>query len=85
MEMVSSSSSSASNDDINDDESLLKKLCVLLCMPQIARESTSEHLKLPKFPGGSSPPDPPRVKDCRAAMFSTSGNNFAPSPDKKTT
>ena len=39
------SSSSASNDD-DDDEPFLKKLSVLLCMPQNAPEGTSEHLKL---------------------------------------
>ena len=33
------SSSSASDDDF-DDEPLLKKLCVLLCMPQDAPECT---------------------------------------------
>ena len=70
--------SSASNEDYNDDPPL-NKLCVFLCMPQNAPECTSEHLKLPKFPGGACPPDPPRVKDCRAAMFSTS---FAP-PNKR--
>ena len=48
------SSSSASNDDY-DDKTLLKKLCVLLCMPQNAPECTSEHLKAPKFPGGACP------------------------------
>ena len=28
------------------------------------------------------PPDPPRVKDCRVAMFSILANNFAPLPLK---
>ena len=31
---------------------------------------------------GSMPPDPPRVNDCRVAMFSTSANDIAP-PDGK--
>ena len=52
MEMVSSSSSSASDEDYDDDPPL-KKLCVLLCVPQNATECASEHLKLPNFPGGA--------------------------------
>ena len=48
------SSSSASNDDY-DDETLLKRLCMLLCMPQNAPECTSEYLK---FPGGACPQTP---------------------------
>ena len=47
---------SASNDDNDDElstESLLKKICVPLCMPWSAPECSSEHLKLPKFPGGA--------------------------------
>ena len=61
-----------------DDEPPLKKLCMLLCMPQNAPECTSEHLKSSKFPGGSMPPDPPRVNNSRAAMFTTSPNDIAP-------
>ena len=61
MEMVSSVpvaiSQSASNDDF-DDEPLLKKLCVLPCMPQNAPECASEHLKLSKFLGGACPQTP---------------------------
>ena len=34
--------------------------------------------KITKISWGSIPPDPPTVKDCMAAMFSTSANNFAP-------
>ena len=44
---------------------------MLLCMPQNVPECASEHLK-------SMPPDPPRVKDCRADMFSISANDIAP-------
>ena len=51
MEMVSSS---ASNEEYGDDPPL-KKLCVFLCTPQNAPECASEHLKLPKFPGGACP------------------------------
>ena len=60
---------------------IIMKLCVVLCMPQNAPECTSEHLKLPKFPGEACP-QTPRVNDCRAAMFSTSANDIAP-PDGK--
>ena len=55
--MVSSSSSLASDDDYGG-EPLLKKFCVLLCMPQNAPEYTSEHIKLPKLPGGTCPLTP---------------------------
>ena len=55
------------NDDY-DDEPLLKKLCVLLCMPQNVPECTSQHLILP---GGSMP-----VNNCRVAMFSTSAQRM---------
>ena len=76
---------STTNDDY-DDESLLKKLCVLLCMPQIAPECTRMHLRTPKITKiswGSVPPDPPyRVNDCRVVMFSTSANENVP-PDGK--
>ena len=71
MEMISSSSSSASDDY---DEPLLKKLCVLLCMPQNAPECTSEHLTYLV----EHPTRPPRVKDWWVAIFSTSASNFAP-------
>ena len=72
MEMVSSVpvAHAASNDD-DDDEPLLKKLCVFLCMPQNVPECASEHLKVPKLSWGTMPPDPPKVNNCRAAMFST--------------
>ena len=43
---VSSSSSSASDYD-DDDEPFLKKLCMLLCIPQNAPECTTENQKLP--------------------------------------
>ena len=64
---------------------LLKKLFVLLCMPQNAQECTRMHLRTPKITKiswGSMTPDFPRVNDCRAAMFSTSANDIAP-PDGK--
>ena len=67
------SSSSASNDDY-DDEPLLKNLCVLLCMSQIAPECARmclRTLKMTTISWGSMSPDPPTVNDCRAAMFST--------------
>ena len=67
------SSSSASN-DAYDDETLLKKLCVLPCMPQNAPECASEHLNFL----GEHAPRPPKVNDCRVAMFSTSANDIAP-------
>ena len=52
-----------------DDEPLLKKLCVLLCIPQ----------NVPKFSGGGGHAQTPhRVKDCREGMFSTSANDIAP-------
>ena len=72
---------SANNDDYDDElstESLLKKICVPLCMLRNAPECSSEHLKLPKFPGGSMPPDPPILNSCRAPMFSTLANDIAP-------
>ena len=55
------SSSLASSDNYDDElsnESLLKKVCVLLCMPQNAPEGSSEHLKLLKFSGGACPQTP---------------------------
>ena len=56
MEMVSGVPVTISRSASNDfDESLLKKLCVLLCMPQNVPECTSEHLKLSKLPGGACP------------------------------
>ena len=74
MEMVSSIPVAASNDDFHD-EPLLKKLCVLLCMPQNAPQNTT-------ISWGSMPPDPPRVNNCREAMFTTSPNDIAaPPPD----
>ena len=57
-----------------DDEPLLKKLCVLLCIPQNAPECAKIFLG----GGGGACPDPPRVKDCREGMFSTSANDIAP-------
>ena len=53
---------------------LLKKLCVLLCMPQNAPECTSEHLIFL----GEYAPRPPKENDCTVALFSTSANNVAP-------
>ena len=71
------SSSSASSVDYDDDPPL-KKLCVLLCMPQNA----------PEFPLNCQnflakhPPDPPIVNGCMAAMFSISANDIAPQIEK---
>ena len=63
MEMVSSvpCSSSASDDDF-DDESLLKKLCMLLCMPQNAPECPSEHLAMFSTSANDITPPSPRWK-----------------------
>ena len=65
MEMVSNvpvalprSASSDNYDDELSNEPLLKKLCVLLCMPQTAPECSSGHLKLLKFHGGACPQTP---------------------------
>ena len=74
----SSSASSDNHDDELSNESLLKKLCVLLCMPQNVSECSSEHLKLLKFPGGACPQTPPTMNSCRVPMFSTSANDIAP-------
>ena len=65
MEMVSNvpvalprSASSDNYDDELSNEPLLKKLCVLLCMPQNAPECSSGHLKLIKFHEGACPQTP---------------------------
>ena len=58
MEMVSSVPVVQQAMMIFDDEPLIKKLCVLLCMPQNAPECASEHLKSSKFPGGACPQTP---------------------------
>ena len=49
---------SSASDDNHDNEPLLKKLCLLLCMPQNAPECASEHIKLLKI-SWSVPPNPP--------------------------
>ena len=59
-----SSSSSASDDDY-DDEYLLKKLCMLLCMPQSALECTSEHQNFL----GEHAPDPPSAYDNHSFLY----------------
>ena len=59
------------------DESLLTKLC----WPSLhVSECTRMHFKTPKIFWESMPPHLPRVKDCRAAMFSTSAYNPPPPP-----
>ena len=50
----SSSASSDDNDNELSNESLLKKLCVLLCMPQ----NVPEHLKVPNVLGEHAPRPP---------------------------
>ena len=83
MEMVSRSSSLASDDDINDDEPLLKPeaLCASLYASECTRMCLRAH-KIAKISWGSIPPDPPRVRNCSTAMFSTSANSFAPQIEK---
>ena len=49
MEMVSSVPVAKQARNDYDDEPLLKKLCVLLCMPQNAPEYSSEHLNYQNF------------------------------------
>ena len=60
IKMVSSSSSSASNDD---NEPLYASECTRMCLrtPIITQNFLGVHA--------------PRLKDCMAAMFSTSANN----------
>ena len=76
-------SSSASNDDLWWWASSQEALCASL----YATGCTRTYLitpKITKISWGTMPPDPLRLKSCRAAMFSTSANNFAhPSPQIK--
>ena len=77
MEMVSSVPVARQVIMINKEANneLIKKLCVFsICLRM--------HLRTLNISWGSMPPDSPRVKDCRAAMFSTSANDIAP-PDGK--
>ena len=60
MEMVSSSSSSASDD--YDHEPLLKKLCVLLSMPQIAQKFEGGHAPQTPLQVIATPPPPKAIK-----------------------
>ena len=65
----------------------VKKLCVLLCMPQNAPECARMRLRTPKIikiSWGSMPLDPPRMNNCGAAMFTTSPNDIPTTPpDRK--
>ena len=58
---------------------------MLMMMSLFSRSSVClrMHLRTPKITKtswGSVPPDPPRVNNCKAVMFSTSANEIAP-PD----
>ena len=64
------SSSTASSDDYDDEPLLNTSLH--------ASECTRMHLRTPKISWGTMPPDPTRLNDCRAAMFSTSANTPLP-------
>ena len=81
MQMVSSVPVAQQAMMIMMNEPLLKKLCVLLCMPENAPEWTPEHLKLPRFSGGAYP-QTSYTEQLQVSHVLYSANDIAP-PDGK--